>query len=345
VCESLTTLGLQPCWVQQVAANACAVYEPKSFNFGYEPALSASEPDQVRRLRVVEVFAHAAQQFGVWLERFIEDFDVDQHMPSKLFRNISQSCISSVHAGLQGNAGFQGQIARARGKMILESKIADAMSNLAGEVISAVSRGLDEVFAADNDGQIQLVRFQAIKKVLIESAVSHLADFSKSFLEVAIRRIRCLFDWASGSFDVQNVWGTGVDIHAAVCASVKETVVQASVFGSFASSRPALTLVLFVQVLLMPLFSEDPDSSQVDLSSAFVQKAVNVVMNHDEDAFHDGGEVVLWRVMIAAALVPTSSQSSPSHCVHVCPDSTPHQVEFFVEEPNRLHRREQLEFR
>jgi hypothetical protein len=189
------------------------------------------EPEQVRRLHAAEVFALAAQRFDDWLQRYVEDLNVERCLPFELFNSMLPSSMS-------GRAGREGQIARARGKANLESKIADAIRlNLALSVIEEVKRGLADVFERDDEGEVQLIRFKQISLELIESAHSCLSEVKETFQEVAIRRTRSLFDWASGCNDLENIWGTGVSMHAAVCASVKESVIQASTRSSLSGAR------------------------------------------------------------------------------------------------------------
>jgi hypothetical protein len=221
VCESLAKLGLQPCWAQEFDADASVPFKPKPANVGYEPMLSAFNLDQVRRLHVTEVFERAAERFNVWLQRYMQDFSLDQLIPPALFNS---TWVSTSSFGLQG-----GPIFRARFKATLERAIADTMPKVALDVIEAVQNGLAQQCASDSEGDVQLTRFEAITCALIDCAKFCLTDFSFKFRDDAMRRIRSLFDWASGCDDLGNIWGTGVSMHAAVCASVKECIIQASV--------------------------------------------------------------------------------------------------------------------
>lgn len=240
VCESLMKLGLQPCWAQELPSDASLLCKPKAANVGYEPVLSSFQPDAVRRLHLMEVLDRVAELFDVWLQRYVEDFTVHERIPLDLFRSMSPSSSMS-----DGSAGC---IKRARLKANMERAIADLIPNVAFDVINAVKEGLALQFAADNEGDIQLIRFDAIACLLIDSASSSLADFSVKFHEDAVRRTRCLFDWASGCDDLSNIWGTGVDLRAALCASVKECVIQASEFCVSVSSA------------LFPPSSDDSDT-------------------------------------------------------------------------------------
>ena len=221
MCESLAKLGLQPCWAQEFDADASVPFKPKPANVGYEPMLSAFNPDQVRRLHVTEVFERAAERFNVWLQRYMEDFSLHRLIPPALFNSALPSTSSF---GLHG-----GPISRARSKATLERAIAGILPKVALDLIEAVQNGLAQQCASDSEGDVQLTRFEAIACTLIDCAKFFLTDFSFKFQEDATRRIRSLFDWASGCDDLGNIWGTGVSMHAAVCASVKECIIQASV--------------------------------------------------------------------------------------------------------------------
>jgi hypothetical protein len=61
----------------------------------------------------------------------------------------------------------------------------------------------------------------------MDSAEECLMQSARCFNEDVARRVRALFDWSSGCHNLENVWGTGVRMQAALCSSVKETVIQA----------------------------------------------------------------------------------------------------------------------
>ena len=296
-CESLAMLGLLPCWAQQAPLHSSQLFTPKPFNLGFEPALfpaqSNGQADQARRLQLEDVLSLAADRFNVWLHGYVEGLAIDLYIPNALFSSSSL---------LSGHLGGQGLVALARGKSVLERKIADRIrQNVARGVCDDVERGLREVFRSDVEGDIQLVRFDAILSTLTHCAQSSLEEFTEKFHEASVRRVRFLFDWASGCNDLENVWGTGVSLHAALCASVKESIVQASLLNNpnffLADAEYTrvllidMTLTLAAQELLAPLFADDPDSFIVDASAVFMRNAAQVVKCHDERAFLEGTQV------------------------------------------------------
>jgi hypothetical protein len=221
-------LGLLPCWAQQAPLHSSPLFTPKPFNLGFEPALfpaqSNGQADQARRLRLEEVFSLAADRFNVWLHGYVEGLAMDLYIPNALFSSSSL---------LSGHLGGQGLVALARGKSILERNISrKILENVARGVSDDIEKGLREVFRSDVEGDVQLVRFDAILHILTDCARSSLEEFTEKFHEAAVRRVRFHFDWASGCNDLENVWGTGVSLHAALCASVKESVVQVSLLNS-----------------------------------------------------------------------------------------------------------------
>ncbi len=184
ICESLSKLGLQPQWVQQPPTKACSLYTPKPFNLGYEPSLSSSssslssdEPKQARRLAVQDVFACAAERFNVWFQGYIENFNAEHHISPAIFASSGHGPNSLWGLGAGGV-----DIARARGKMNAERRVADIIrSSVARDVIEAVKGGLQQQLESDDLGDVQLVRFRDIARTLIDCLHASLSDSTEAF--------------------------------------------------------------------------------------------------------------------------------------------------------------------
>jgi hypothetical protein len=225
VCEELTKLGLQPCFAQEIPSLTSSLYQPKPCNPFYEPVVSIAGNPQARRLLVFEVFELAAQRFDSWLQQYIEEFTVAHHIPASIFSCISPAAAPST---CSGSSNGLSHVAAARHKAKLECDIVESIRlNVASEVIHAVKGAVAEQFVYDDEGDIQLFRFEAIARLLMDSAEECLMQSARCFNEDVARRVRALFDWSSGCHNLENVWGTGVRMQAALCSSVKETVIQA----------------------------------------------------------------------------------------------------------------------
>jgi hypothetical protein len=247
----LEALGIKPDLAQKM--HSSSEFLPQPHHMHYEKA---------ERLSAQAVIKSATEKVNKFLLQHIEGLDFTSAVDKSEFDRFNSARLRLEKSQVRL------QLERTVMASICAVDEQGQGSAIARRVINAVLEGIRTQFNTDQEGDVQLARFDQLARVFQEEARKDMEASLPAFQEDACAKLLMMLAWSSGCANLDTVQGTAANLHSMICGMLVESAIQS---------------------LLCPLLA--PGSFQVGPDSAFLQR-VQALVDKDAESFHRNKEVV-----------------------------------------------------